>query len=116
MSSTRSRKVTLDIDTRTDTMSEEALRCRARGHAWDDAPISRVRRLELLRLGQVEELLVCLRCRGTWSIVRELPSFEVVSQVRRYAEPETYLVAKGSGRMRRIEAGKALFARALGSV
>ena len=44
-------KIALDIDNRTNTMTDEALVCRTFGHKWARNPLSRSRVLELLQVG-----------------------------------------------------------------
>ncbi len=102
---------TLQVDTRTDKMSEAALTCRSLGHAWDRRPLTKPRRLELLTQGLTERVRVCLRCASVRTVVRRLPSYEEVSDSIVYANAHEYLVPKGTGRLARAEADKAMFVR-----
>ncbi len=101
----------IDVDSRTKDMSLDALRCRSFGHSWEEAPTPYSRRVELAAQGQMEEILVCDRCASTNETLRALPSFEVISVRRTYADPKSYLVPPKSGRLSRLEAHKARMVR-----
>ncbi len=107
----KTRRFSVEIDERTEHMSLEALRCRTFGHAWIERTVAHARRMSLAKLGQVEEILGCERCGGTWETIYALPDFTRVSTKRTYADPGTYLVPPRSGRLRRHEARKALYCR-----
>lgn len=103
-------KVTLDE--RTDTMAPEVLLCRSMNHPWQRVPLSTRRRNELLKVGQTETTWFCLRCGSQRIDVFELPTFATVST--KYVRCEGYDIApahRGTGRLPRLEARKALFVR-----
>jgi hypothetical protein len=101
------------IDPRTSTMSLEALTCRHRGHPWDYVPLGPVRRAELRRLGQTELLSWCPRCESRKTELLSLPDLDPVRQPKIDYSDEYLLAAqdKGTGRLPRREAKKAMFAR-----
>lgn len=105
------------VDDRTSKMSDVALRCRMRGHKWEEASISRRRFAELAKLGQEEENLFCERqCGNTWYRLWDIESETVLEQKRTIPEGDEYKMPVGSGRLRRSAARKAFHARQLGMV
>ncbi len=104
------KKIAIEVDYRTEEMSETTLQCRAMGHAWQHVPLTVARRLELLQVGQTERIRICLRCEAEKTIRRDLPSYDVTYVNIKYKDPEGYLVPAGTGRMRRQEADKAMLA------
>lgn len=104
-------KVKLDIDSRTEVMTDEALVCRAWGHKWERRAASRKRTLELLEKGLAEYLRYCENgCGCTWRILIDL-SGHVVEQERTYPKNGAYRMPSGSGRLSRASAFPAFFAR-----
>lgn len=103
-------KFRLEADDRTDDMSLDALQCRSMNHPWARVPLSPSRRAELTKLGQTEWVWNCARCDAQRSDRFELPHFTTLATTINY--PDNYLCPKGTGRLRRAEARKALFMRA----
>lgn len=67
MATRRRFKIGLQIDDRTSDMSTQALYCRRHGHKWNEKAMSRKRYLELIQLGQNEEVKYCENgCGATW--------------------------------------------------
>jgi hypothetical protein len=112
---TRSRlsKINLDVDERTEQMSDEALVCRSRGHKWGDRGLTRKRYQQLIKDGLWEDALYCENgCGYTKSIVWELRSGNIISQTQAYPSDGSYLLAKGfTGRIRRDSARVARVSR-----
>lgn len=105
------RRIRVEVDERTETMTDEALLCRDLRHAW--APVSQgaSRRRELLRLGQTERVLRCTRgCGTTKSQIFELPRFNVLKTKMDYADGYL-LTVRGTGRISSDDARAALFVR-----
>lgn len=103
------------IDDRTSEMSDVALRCRKRGHKWEEKSLSRKRFNELAELGQQEENLYCERmCGSTWYQLWDIENETLLEEKREYPKGLEYLMPKGTGRLRRGAARKALFARQTG--
>jgi hypothetical protein len=104
-------KVQLDIDNRTNEMTNAAVVCRAWGHKWERRAASRRRTLELLAQGRAEYVRYCEHgCGVTWRQVFKLNG-ECVENERHYPKGNDYLMRPGSGRMRRQDAFSANFAR-----
>ena len=102
----------LDVDDRTEQMSDAALRCRARGHKWEEQALSRRRVIALVRQGQEETILYCERgCGATVHELVEIASGDVLKVKREYPEGGEYRMPPGSGRLRRSSARVASFAR-----
>lgn len=102
----------IETDARTDEMSAQALQCRSMNHPWQRIPLSPSRRRQLLTLGQTESTWICMRCTAERTDLFELPTFDTLVSKIRY--PEGYLMAKefkGTGKLPRREARKALFVR-----
>lgn len=103
-------KLGLQIDDRTDQVSDEALYCRAYGHRWYMKPMSESRLRETLRNGLIESDRFCENgCGSEWLEIVDARTFETVQTRRRYAEG--YLISPGSGRLPKPEAKKSRFAR-----
>lgn len=104
-------KVKLDIDGRTNEMSDEALVCRAWGHRWERRSASRKRTLELLERGLAEYFRYCENgCGSTWRILIDMDG-HIVENDRKYPTNGAYLMPKGEGRLNRARAFPAFFAR-----
>lgn len=104
-------KVSLNIDDRTNEMTDEAVVCRAWGHKWERRAASRKRTMELLDRGLVEYVRYCEHgCGCTWRQVFNLNG-HCVENDRQYPKGSEYLMKPGSGRMRRQDAFPAMFAR-----
>ena len=95
-----------EIDVRTKTMSDVALTCRALGHGMVEKTVPRVRELELKRLGQYQESLVCFRGCGRWRTdIRDMDTDELISSTGDYEDKAAYLVQeRGTGRLPRAAA------------
>lgn len=113
----RRNAVNLDVDERTETMSDQALICRSRGHKWGDRGLTRKRYQELIRDGLWEDALYCENgCGYTKSIVWELRSGSIVSVTAQYPQDGSYLLPKGvSGRLNRDSARVARVSRIIPS-
>lgn len=102
----------LDIDDRTNEMSEEALFCRSRGHKWGDRGITRKRYAELLADAMMEDNRYCENgCGSTWRQVWSLRTGEILVNDRDYPKGGEYRAPKGQGRVLRAQARIARFAR-----
>lgn len=104
-------KVALDIDDRTNAMSDEALVCRTWGHKWARRAASRKRTLELLAKGLAEYIFYCEN--GCGCTKRRVLDFTgtTVEQELTYPKNGEYLMPHGEGRLRRDRAFPAFFAR-----
>lgn len=107
----------LEVDERTDHMSDEALKCRSRGHKWGDRGTSRRQYNDLLALGLMQDAMYCENgCGGTWTITFKIHNGEIVENKREYPKTGDYLMPKGQGRLRRDNARVAATARRLAAV
>lgn len=105
-------KIALDIDTRTDGMSDAALVCRTFGHKWERRAASRARTVELLQVGCVEYFRFCEHgCGSTWRQVWSFRERVMVENERAYPKNGEYLLPTGTGRLNRGDARMAQFAR-----
>lgn len=112
MAGRKKTKVTLDIDDRTEPMSDEALICRTFGHKWERRSSSRTRTLQMLREGLVEYFRYCEHgCGSTWRQTWSITSRSIVENERNYPKNGAYLMPKGAGRLHRGDAFVANFAR-----
>jgi len=99
------------IDERTDGMDDRTLTCRSFGHQWVREPAGRERLLVMLQQGYKEIVFRCANgCGQTIVTVYNRSSGDVVEHRRDYGD-RSYLVPKGTGRMDRTEARKALWLR-----
>lgn len=91
------------IDSRTKTMSAVALTCRTFGHGMVEKPTPRARELELRKLGQYEQRLVCFRGCTRWHTnICDSATDEVISSTGGYGDKQSYLVQeRGTGRLSR---------------
>lgn len=105
--------VNLDVDDRTNDMSDEALICRSRGHRWEERGKTRKRYQELIKEGYWEDDLVCANdCGYTKLVVWSLRTGEVISIRTGYPKDGSYLLPKGStGRLLRSSARVARVSR-----
>lgn len=111
------RKITIDVDARTESMSDEALLCRTLGHKWELKALSRKRILELLDEGQREFQRYCGNgCGCTWREVWSIREKVRVISERTYPPNNDYLMPAGSGRLRRGDAFAANLARELAGI
>lgn len=102
------RKINIEVDSRTTAMPIEALLCRSINHPWQRVPLAKKRWSELLRQGMIEYHWVCFRCQSRRVDEIELPSFMIIRSRIQYSEG--YLMKeRGTGRLPRVEARKALF-------
>jgi hypothetical protein len=105
-------KIALDIDTRTDSMSDAALICRTFGHKWERRALGRSRALEMLQVGCREFERYCEHgCGSTWRQVWSFREGRLIENERRYPKNGEYLLPKGTGRLDRNSAQQAQFAR-----
>jgi hypothetical protein len=88
-----------EVDERTVELTFEALQCRMLRHRWDEKPTPIGRMVELARLGQDEERLVCDRCGSAKTTLYELPNYEKVGTPR-YQYSQGYLIAQQMGSRR----------------
>lgn len=104
----------IQVDERTETMTREALLCRGYRHQRDPIPPSAATQAKLLRLGQLEETVVCRRCGWEQTSIIDMDTGTVIErQAPRY--PEGYLIeAKGTGRLAPGAARLARYARLAG--
>jgi hypothetical protein len=111
MTASRIGRFKVQLDDRTSDMPVEALLCRSMNHPWAFVPPSPSRRRELAQLGQTEFIWYCGRCSSRRVQLLELPNFDIIASRMEYAQD--YLVKeKGTGRLPRSEARKAMFVRA----
>lgn len=104
--------VALDIDDRTNIMSDAALLCRTFGHKWERRALSRARTLEMLKMGCREYERYCENgCGSTWRQVWSFREGRIVENERRYPSNGEYLMPKNTGRLNRNSAMMAQFAR-----
>lgn len=114
---TRKFRIKLDIDERTNSMSSQALLCRALGHTWTLRSQSPARFRELARMGMREFDRVCSNnCGSTWRQLWNVRERVMVENERRYPHGGEYLLPPGTGRLSRGEAITAQFARELATV
>jgi hypothetical protein len=113
------RSVDIQVDDRTATMSVTSLKCRSKGHWMEDVPLPMTpkQRTELAAHGLEERTFVCRRpgCTYTVSDTVNLLESYVVKVKSSYGENKNlYLMApehRGTGRISRLEAWKALRSR-----
>lgn len=108
------RRIRIEVDARTANLSYAALVCRSMSHPWDRVKIAPARRAQLLALGQTETVWNCIRCGARRIDLFELPSFDTLSTRIEY--PQGYLIDKGTGRLPKVMARRALYDRDLASV
>lgn len=109
---TRKRRL-LHVDERTDGMTDEALRCRAGSHTWILMPQAHKRRIELWENGQVERVRLCSNgCGVRWIQIFAVDGddWSIASSKHEYNDP-SYKVPRGTGRLPKMAAFKAQFAR-----
>lgn len=105
-------KINLEIDSRTDGLTDEALLCRTFGHRWQRRSSSRSRTLELLAVGCTEYFRYCENgCGSTWRQIYSFRERAIVEQERYYPGGGQYLLPKNSGRLSRNDAREAQFVR-----
>lgn len=106
-----SKRLGLNIDDRTDGLSDEALYCRTFGHLWVQKGIGRKRFQELIAQGHAEYHRYCDNgCGSTWRQLWDVHTGEVLENDRRYPRGD-YLLKAQSGRLKRSSARIAQFAR-----
>jgi hypothetical protein len=102
----------LEVDERTDALTNEALFCRTFGHKWELRAKSRSRTLEALQQGVVEYDRFCgNNCGCTWRQVWSIRERMIVENERSYPKNGAYLMKSGNGRLNRTEAWAAQFTR-----
>jgi hypothetical protein len=105
-------KIALDIDDRTNAMTDAALVCRTFGHKWERRSASRSRTLELLKVGCVEYSRYCEHgCGSTWRQVWSFREQIMVENERIYPKNGEYLLPPRTGRLNRNDVRMAQFAR-----
>ena len=99
------------VDSRTETMSVEAVTCRSLGHSMVMIPTPVVERLEHKRRGQRLLKLKCSRGCSRWrTILLDLTTHEVLGDTGGYQDPKSYVVQeRGTGRLPRAVARGAFF-------
>lgn len=106
------RKFRLQVDDRTDHLTDEALFCRTHGHKWGMKAISRARFQQLIKNGHSEFQRYCEHgCGSTWRQLWDVRTGEVLENDRHYPSGGEYLMPPGTGRLRRPQARVAQFAR-----
>lgn len=101
----RKTKLKLDVDERTESLSDAALICRTLGHKWEVKAQSRTRFQLLFDQGLREFDRYCGHgCGSTWLQVWDLRSKSMVENKRTYPGRGEYLMPTGSGRLSRGEA------------
>ena len=112
----RLRKFRVSLDERTGAMPDEVLECRGFNHHWVRRPVSPARFIAMARQGYKEVVRVCQTkpdgtggCGNTWTQVFNRNTGGLVEDDRSY--DANYKVPRGSGRMSKAEARKALWAR-----
>jgi hypothetical protein len=102
-----------DVDQRALNMPFSVLVCRKLGHAWQEVPLGKKRRVALRGTGQTEEMFKCLRskCGLVRVDVIDESTWDVVGRSNPHGYPEGYLVPRGTGRLSRTEARKAYAVR-----
>jgi hypothetical protein len=101
----------LGVDQRTDNMPEEALTCRSRMHIWVEVPLTLATLETMVEIGVVTVTSRCAnQCGGVWIEVFDPVTWERVDSKRVYERPE-YNVPKGTGRMPKRNARRALMTR-----
>lgn len=117
MATARRRKIVaeLEVDHDTDNMSDEALKCRKRGHKWEERGMTRKHYQELISQGLMEDALFCDNgCGWTWTITWRLRNGEVITSKRiPPKDKSSYCMPAGSGRLSRDAARVASAARTL---
>lgn len=114
MARRRSLAAELDVDERTNEMSEAALICRASGHVWVRRAMTRRRHRQLMEQGLWEWDRYCdNECGSSWRQVFNYRTGELIENERVYPTGGTYLLPKNTGRLRRENARVAWFARQL---
>lgn len=105
------KRLGLNIDDRTDQLSDEALYCRTFGHLWVQRGIGRKRFQELIVKGHAEYNRYCNNgCGSTWRQLWDVYTGEVLENERKYPRGD-YLLKANSGRLKRTAARVAHFAR-----
>lgn len=106
------KRLGLDVDDRTQHMTDEALHCRTFGHKWAMKAISRKRFQQLIAQGHAEYHRYCENgCGSTWRQLWDVRTGEVLENDRSYPKNGEYLMKNGEGRLRRPNARVAQFAR-----
>lgn len=117
MATARRRKLVaeLEVDEATANMSDEALKCRKRGHKWEERGMTRKHYQELISQGLMEDALYCDNaCGWTWTITYNLRTGRVLSSVRTPPQNKSsYFMPAGRGRLSRDAARVASAARTL---
>lgn len=105
----------LEVDEGTANMSDEALKCRKRGHKWEERGMTRKHYQSLISQGLMEDALFCDNgCGWTWTITWKLRNGQVLSSVRKPPQDKSsYLMPAGRGRLSRDAARVASAARTL---
>lgn len=106
------KKYRIEVDDRTKDMTLEVLMCRSNSHPWTPLPISSSRRDELMDRGVTELVDTCLRCDLNRYQTFELGTGDMLDSWIDYKRNPDYLIKeKGTGRLSRREAKKALLVR-----
>jgi len=109
-------KLKVSLDERTGAMPDQVLECRGFNHHWVRRPVTPTRFLQMAKAGYKEVVRVCQTgpdgsggCGNTWTQVFSRQTGGLVEDDRTY--DKDYKVPKGTGRMSKAEARKALWAR-----
>lgn len=99
------------VDGRTDHMTEETLACRSRMHIWVEVPLTLSTLEKMVEAGAVTITSRCANnCGAVWTEIFDPRTWERV-ETRRLYEKADYSVPKGSGRLPKRNARKALMTR-----
>jgi len=101
----------LGIDQRTDNMPEEALACRSRMHIWVEVPLTLTALEKMIEAGVVSITSRCAnQCGSVWIEVFDPKTWDRIDTKRIY-ERADYGVPKGTGRLPKRSARRALMTR-----
>lgn len=102
----------IQVDARTVDMTLEILMCRANNHPWIPLPLGASRRDELMTVGQTELVDLCTRCELKRYQRYELGTGDMLDSWIDYKLNPDYLIKKkGTGRLTRAEAKRAVLVR-----
>lgn len=102
----------ISVDERTTAMPLEVLLCRSNSHPWTPLPISEARRDELMDQGITELVDCCMRCDLFRYQTYQLGTGDLLhSWIDYKRNPDYLLKKKGTGRLNRSDAKRALLVR-----
>ncbi len=108
------KKWRIAVDDRTKDMPNEVIVCRANGHPWTEVPVPANRLAALEAIGLTELRDICLRCQLPRTQTYELGSGNLLTSDIDYKRNPDYLIKqKGTGKLPRSDAKRALLVRRL---